>query len=184
MTGAEAGVSSCVRKDAAREGADAEGVEVISGDIFGAERSSGLLAFAADGGVPASGLKRGDLLEFRRIARQPLEQRIRIHAPVVLRAAFDAAIVADTDAVETGRVGDGQRPKHDLVNQSEDGGRAADAERHGEDRGRGENGRLAELPQRVDDIRFKSVHLLPEWVSDKRTRSGGRMFLAMTMLGG
>ena len=146
---------------AASESADAENGEIISGDVFGAQGASGLLALAADGGVPASGLKRGDLFEFGRLAREPLEQRIRIHAPVVLRAAFDAAIVAHADAVESGGVGDGQRPKHDRVNQSEDGGGAADAESHGEDGRGGEDGRLAELAQGVDDVGFQSVHRVP-----------------------
>src|SRR6202000_455033 len=127
------------------ECADTQSLEIISGNVFGAQRPSYLLAFATHGGVPASGLECGDLLEFGSVAREPLEQRIRIHTPVVLRAGFDAAIVAYTASVKSGGVGDGQGTKHDGVNQREDGGGAADAEGHGEDRGRGEDGRLAEL---------------------------------------
>ncbi len=171
--------SGCVvflGEHAARESADAENAEIISSDVLGAQSASGLLAFAADGGVPASGLKGGDLLEFRRIAREPLEQRIGIHTPVVLGSTFDAAIVADADAVERCRVGNGQRPKHDGVNQSEDGGGAADAEGHGEDGGGGEDGRLTELAQGVEDVGFHSVHRLPFLDSQKRTRLRGRMF--------
>ena len=99
-------------EDATGKRADAESGEIISGDIFGAERAGGLLAFATDAGVPAAGLERGDFFKFGHLRFQALEEGVGIHAPFVLWAAFDAALVAFADAIEAGGVGDGERADH------------------------------------------------------------------------
>src|SRR5207247_3748405 len=80
------------------------------------------------------------------------------HAPAILRSTLDAAVVAVADAVEAFRVGDRERPQHDRVDQREDRGRAADAERERQD-GRGrEDGRETELTDRVTDSADRVVH--------------------------
>jgi len=89
---------------------------------------------------------------------QPLEERIREHAPALLRPALDAAVVAVADAIEALRVGDRERAQHDRVDQREDRGRAADAERERQN-GRGcEDGRETELTDRVTDGAGRVVH--------------------------
>ena len=93
------------------------------------ERAATSIAGPADADARAAGLKRGQLFEFGRVGLDPLEQRKREHAPAILRAALDAAVVAVADAIEALRIGDRQRPQHHRVDQREDRGRAADAER-------------------------------------------------------
>src|SRR5262245_30560298 len=91
------------------------------------------------------------LFELGRFGFETFEERIREHAPAVLRSALDAAVVAVADTVEAFRVGDRERAEHDRVDQCEDRGRAADTERERQD-GRGrEDGREAELTDRVTD---------------------------------
>jgi len=102
--------------------------------------------------VPAAGLECGDFFKFGHLRFQALEQGVGIHAPFVLRAAFDAAVVAFADAIEGGGVGDGQRAEHDGVDEGEDGGGAADAESQGEDGGGREDRGLAELAGGIAEV--------------------------------
>lgn len=105
-----------------------------------------------------AGLEGGQLFEFWRLGFEAFEERVREHAPAVLRSALDAAVVAVADAVETFRVGDRERAQHDRVDQCEDCGRAADSERERQD-GRGrEDGRETELTDRVTDGADRVVH--------------------------
>ena len=122
-------------EDAAAERADAEGREVVAGDVFRPERARGdVHARPADADTEAAGLEGGQLFEFRRFGFDPFEERVREHAPAILRSALDAAVVAVADAIEAFRVGDGERAQHDRVDQGEDRGRAADTERERQDR--------------------------------------------------
>src|SRR5205085_9953597 len=65
---------------------------------------------------------------------------------------------AVADAVEALRVGDRERAQHDRVDQGEDRGRAADAERERQDGRGGEDGRQTELTDRVTDGADRVVH--------------------------
>ena len=146
-------------EDAAAEGADAEGREVVAGDVFRPERARGdVHAGPADADAEAAGLEGGQLFELGRFGFEAFEERVREHAPAILRSALDAAVVAVADAVEAFRVGDRERAQHDRVDQCEDRGRAADTERERQD-GRGsEDGRETELTDRVTDGADRVVH--------------------------
>jgi len=64
------------REYAAAERADAEGCEVVSGDVFGPQRTRSLIhPLPADGQSTGSSLERRDLIKFRRFRFQPFEQR-------------------------------------------------------------------------------------------------------------
>src|SRR5439155_5223977 len=120
-----------------------------------------LYAGTADADAEAAGLKRGQLFEFGRVGLEPLEEREGEHAPATLRSALDAAVVAVADAVEAFRIRDRQRAQHDGVDQRENGGRAANADRQRQDGRGGEDGREAELPDRVADGADRVVHADP-----------------------
>src|SRR2546426_3724229 len=44
---------------------------------------------------------------------QPFEERVGVHAPIILRPAFDAAVVPRADAIQPRRVSNRQRAKHE-----------------------------------------------------------------------
>ena len=147
-------------EDASAEGADAEGREVVAGDVLRPERAR------RDVHAGPAHAERGSRRPGRRsscsnsgvFGFEAFEERIREHAPAILRSALDAAVVAVADAVEAFRVGDRERAQHDRVDQREDRGRAADAERERQD-GRGrEDGRETELTDRVTDGADRVVH--------------------------
>jgi hypothetical protein len=71
---------------------------------------------------------------------------------------LDATIVTITDAVQTGRLRDRERPQHDGVDQREDRGCAADAEGQRQHGGDGEHRRLSKLSKRVTESAQKSSH--------------------------
>src|SRR5262249_34310770 len=146
-------------EDAAAEGADAEGREVVASDVFRPERARGdVHAGPADADAEAAGLEGGQSFELGRFGFEAFEERVRGHRPAILRSALDAAVVAVADAVEPFRVGNRERPQHDRVDQCEDRGRAADTERQRQD-GRGsEDGRETELTDRVTDGANRVVH--------------------------
>ena len=146
-------------EDAAAERADAERREVVAGDVLGAQRPRRRVdVLTPHAEARAAGLEGGDLFELRQLGLQPLEQREREHAPAILRPALHAAVVAVADAVEARRIGDRQRPQHHGVDQREDGGGAADAERERQDGGGREDARDPELPQRVAKLAEQRVH--------------------------
>src|SRR5216684_3917076 len=128
-------------------------------DVFRPERARGdVHAGPADADAEAAGLEGRQLLELGRFGFEAFEERVREHAPAILRSALDAAVVAVADAVEALRVGDRERAQHDRVDQCEDRGRAAYAERERQD-GRGsEDGRETELTDRVTDGADRVVH--------------------------
>src|SRR5437762_13987030 len=146
-------------EDASAEGPDAEGREVVAGDVFRPERARGdVHAGPADADAEAAGLEGGQLFELGSFGFEAFEERVREHAPAILRSALDAAVVAVADAVEAFRVGDRERAQHDRVDQGEDRGRAADTERKRQD-GRGsEDRRETELTDRVTDGADWIVH--------------------------
>src|SRR5919197_849372 len=105
----------------------AERRKIISSDVLGAERTSELLgALTPDAETRAAGLKRRDFFELARFRLQPFVQRKGEQAPAVLRTAFDAAVVAVADAIETGRIRNRQRAERHGVNEREYGRGAAD----------------------------------------------------------
>ena len=79
-------------------------------------------------------------------------------APLVLRVAFDAAVVAVADAVEARGVGDREGLEHDRVDEGEDGRRGADAKGEGKHGGKGEDGGQAHLAQGVGKVLAKGLH--------------------------
>src|SRR5260221_14538278 len=88
-------------EDAAAEGADAKGGEVVAGDVFRPERARGdVHAGPADAEAEATGLEGGQFFEFRRLGPEAFEERVREHAPPILRTALDAAVVAVANPVE------------------------------------------------------------------------------------
>src|SRR5438552_18045510 len=94
-------------EDAPAEGADPEGREVVAGDVFAPERARGdVHAGAADADAEAAGLEGGQLFEFGRFGLEAFEERVREHAPAILRSALDAAVVAVANAIERLRIRD------------------------------------------------------------------------------
>src|SRR5258705_8296757 len=83
-----------VGEDAAAERADAERREVIAGDELGAKRPGRRVdILPSDADARPARLKRRQRIELRRFGLQALEQGIREHAPSILWAALDAAVV-------------------------------------------------------------------------------------------
>ncbi len=147
------------REHAAPERTDSQRFEVVAGHVLGAERTRGALHFLsphADAG--AARLKRGQLLELGCLGFETFEQRKGEHPPAILRTALDAAVVAVADAIQGCRVGDREGLEHHGVDQRENRGRSADAQRESEDCCRGKDARSAELPQRVADSASQILH--------------------------
>src|SRR5581483_2226553 len=89
---------------ASDEGADAEGREVVAADKFAAQGLGLAVALAAAcAELPPSRLECGQLREFRRVVLHPQIKLVGEHPPVILRAAFDAAVVPIPNAIEFGR---------------------------------------------------------------------------------
>ena len=76
-------------------------------------------------------------------------ERIGEHSPIALRAAFDAAVLPVADAVEAGGIDDRQRLQHHGVNEGENRGGRADAERQRQHRGERKDRRLPHLAESV-----------------------------------
>ena len=147
------------RDGAPGEGAKAEGREVIAADHFVAEGLGGAVGFAAAHAVrPSAGLEGGEGGELGGVLLHALIEGIGEEAPVVLGAAFDAAVVAYADAVEASGVGDGQGLEHDGVDEGEDGGGGADAEGQGEHGGEGEDRGEPHLAESVGEVLAKGLH--------------------------
>jgi len=138
------------REDAAVEGADTEGGEEVTVDVFGTKGTSGRFdTLTAHTDAAAAGLKSGGVFELGSFFAEALRERKGKHAPFVLGTTLDATVVALADAVEAGGVGDRERFEHDGVDEGENGGGAADAEGEGEDGGGGEDGSETELAKGV-----------------------------------
>src|ERR1700691_4707480 len=145
---------------ASGEGAKAKGVEVVAADEFAPQRLGDAIALAAaSADWSASSLKRGELFELRRVLLHELIEGIREHAPVILWAALDAAVLPVADAVETGRIHHGQRLEHYGVDKRKDGGRGSDAERQREHGGHGKDWGLTHLSECVRDVLAQSLHV-------------------------
>src|SRR5258705_6268174 len=92
-------------EDAAAESADAEGREVVAGDVFRPERARGdVHAGPADADAEAAGLEGGQLFELGRFGFEAFEEPVREQAPAILPSALDAAVVVIADAVDAFRV--------------------------------------------------------------------------------
>ena len=159
-TGGDAGVSSSAVKTRPPKALTPKRREVVAGDVFRPERARGdVHAVPADAERATPPAWNAVTCSNSGASRfEPFEERVREHAPAILRSALDAAVVAVADAVEARRVGDRQRAQHDRVDEREDRGRAADAERERQD-GRGrEDGRETELTDRVTDGADRVVH--------------------------
>ena len=93
------------REDAPGKRVDAEGLEVVAGDVGGAQRPRRAVhALPADAQSIAACLERGERLELRHLGAEALEERIREHPPAILGSALDAAVVAVANPVQAGRV--------------------------------------------------------------------------------
>ena len=135
-------------------GSDAEGGEVISGNIFGAFRLGHAVADANVHPVLA-GLESGELLEFGCVvlyfAVEIVGEEIEV-AVIVDKAAIDAAVVEVADPVEGGRIRYGQGAQQDRVNQGEDRGVRPNAEGDREDDRGSEAGRIGKLTEGGSDV--------------------------------
>jgi hypothetical protein len=117
----------------AGKGLQTEGGKVIAAHILTPQRLGLPVHFTAPHAqLQSAGLKGGHLLELRGGRLKTLVQLVGINAPaVILWATFHAAVVAITDAVETGWIDHRQRLEHDGVDQREDRGGCADAQGEG-----------------------------------------------------
>ena len=142
-----------VSEDAAGRRPRAERGEVAAGDVVAAQRARGIgHALAPHAEAGHAGLHGGDRLEFRRRRLDLLVQRVREHAPAVLRAALHAATGAVADAVEAGRVDHRQRLQHHRVDEAEDGRGAADAQGQRQHGGHGEDTGRRQLAGGIDEV--------------------------------
>ena len=147
------------RDGPAREGADTQRREVVarnelSNVRFGGARSPG----AAHVEVLQTLLKGGHLAELGIVIAKLLVERIRVDAPVVLKSAEHAAIAAVAQSVELARFRDRQALEHHSVEQSEDGGVGADAQRQRDHADCREAGRLPHAAQTVAKILDQCSH--------------------------
>ncbi len=132
---------------------DAEGHEVVAAHELAAQRlRNAFHALAPHAVAVAAGLEGGELGELRGRVFQPLEKRIRKHAPLVLRSPLDAAVVCRSDPVKRSRIDHRQRSQHDRVDEREDGRRAANADGQGQEHGGREHRSGPELPERVANV--------------------------------
>src|SRR5207302_7886427 len=100
-------------------------------------------------------------LELRSVVAQILIKGIAEYRPVILKAAFNAALINVAYSIKLMRIGHRQRLQHDRVHQGEDRGIRANAERERQHSRKGEAGRLAQLPYRVSKIMKKGIHSPP-----------------------
>jgi hypothetical protein len=134
--------------------------EIAACDVFRSQRTCRRLdAFPSDAEPAGAGLKRRDRLELRRRGFQFLIERVRIEPPAILKVALDAAVIPFADSIQPRGVGDGQRSQHDGIDQREDCGGAADAERERQHGRAGEYRRPTELPECVADAGETCPHL-------------------------
>ena len=131
-------------EQAAGEGTHAEKGEVVAGNEADGQRLCGGVVFGARADDVGAGLDGGHAVGSGGVIAELLVEVEGEDAPVVLQAAFLAALDDLADLVELLGVRDGQGAEKDLVGEGEDGGRGADAERQGEHGGDGEGGRLAQ----------------------------------------
>ena len=141
------------RDGPAREGAEAEHREVVAGDElsdvrFGGARSPG----AAHVQVLQAPLKGGHLAELGIVIAELLVQRIRVDSPVVLKSAEHAAIAVVAQSVKLARFRHRQALEHHGVEQSEDRGVGADAQRERDHADCREAGRLPHAAQTIAKI--------------------------------
>ena len=147
------------RNGAPGEGAKAEGGEVVAADHFFAEGFGYAVSLAAaDAEGVSAGLEGSERGELGGVLLHALIEGIRVEAPVVLGAAFDAAVGTNADAIEAGRVDDGEGLEHDRVDEREDGGGGANAESQGEHGGEGEDRGQAHLAESVGNILAQGLH--------------------------
>ena len=122
-------------------GANPEHGEVVSGNVFAFHGLGGLVrAAATHADKVRAGLKRGEFDESLGVVAEGFVLVVGEERPIVLQAAVDAAILDVAHAIEFARLRHRQGVQQHGVDQSEDSGGGADAEREGQDHGRGENG--------------------------------------------
>src|SRR4051812_18239732 len=116
-------------EETARKRANAKSRKVVSGHVFAAQ----WFGHAVNGRPPHAKshgrrLERRYLFKFGCRCLQSLVQRKRNHAPLVLRAAFDAALISISNSIKTGGISYRQGAKHNSMNQRENSRCAANAE--------------------------------------------------------
>jgi hypothetical protein len=105
-----------------------------------------------------AGLEGCELFELGGVLLHAEIEGVGEHAPVFLRAAFDAAVGSIAYAIEPRRVDAGKGLQHDGVDEREDGRGRTDAQRQGEHGGEGEDGRETHLADRVGDVVAQGLH--------------------------
>ena len=152
-----------VDKEPAGGGREAEDAKIIPGDEGAHDGpGNGLRTFAAHGyGTPRVARLRGcQLLKFREVLFECVvrfrgEERV---VATVVGARVDTTVVLVTDADEGFGVGHGKIAQENGVDQSKDGRVGADAERQGEQHGKRETRRLAQLAETVHHILQQNPH--------------------------
>src|SRR4249919_2412464 len=105
---------------AAAKSTYSQGGKIISVNILGAQRARRRFhSFTPHAQASHAGLERSYLFKFRSLNLKPLRQRIREHSPAVLWAAFNAAIIAFTHAIEGAWIGNRQGTEHNRMDQGE-----------------------------------------------------------------
>jgi hypothetical protein len=89
--------------------------------------------------------------------------REHIEIAIVEESSQDAAVGGVADAVELSRVGYRQRPQQDGMNQSEDGGIRANAQRQRKNDSDREAGALAQPPACVTKVLQQDLHRISAW---------------------
>ena len=137
----------------------AERREVGATHVDGAEQLGRVRhALAAHAHASHAGLKRGELVELRHVCLDALEEREREHAPAILRTALHAAGAPVADAIEARGIHDRERLQHHRMNEREDRGGPADADRQRQDGRDGERPRRTKRAERVGQVAEKSPH--------------------------
>ncbi len=152
------------------QGSDAHGVEERPAD----PEALGIARLAARRQVDPVGAPGGELREGFLLGADALPQgrrQLRVAAGEVARAA--AAGRRDPDVVEGLRIGDGQAPQPDRVDELEDRRIGADAESEREDRDEGERGLEAQAPRAVAEVLRETGEPAASLVRRRKPRRGG-----------
>src|SRR5436305_3324308 len=100
-------------------------------------------------------------LELRSVVAQILIKGIAEYRPVILKAAFNAALINVANPIKLMRIGHRQRLQHDRMHQGEDRGVRSNPQRERQHSRKGEARRHAQLPYRVSKIMKKGAHWAP-----------------------
>ena len=154
--GVVGGVVGC-GEEAAEGGLDAEHGEVVAGDDLGVDDVGGCAA--AEAGVAGGGGEQAGegLVLVAEILVHGVGEVVGVVAAPAAGFTVPGGIGGFEDD-ERGGIVDGKRAQQGLIEEREDGGVGADAEREGEDGGEREAGGAAELAECELEVLLEAVH--------------------------